>query len=87
MGGEIVNPGDLYGRVIQADHIELAWDGNLISALVGEDLVIGVSGFGESVHRALIELAENLAREAVWVAAPEHGRVDVGNISPAMTVQ
>jgi len=54
MGGGIVNPGDLYGSAIQADRIELAWDGSLISALVGEDLVVGVSGFGDSAPSALI---------------------------------
>jgi len=27
----------------------------------------GVSGFGDSVHEVLRELADNLVREAVWI--------------------
>ena len=67
MDGDIVNPGDLHGRVLPANDVELCWDGNLISALVGPDLVVGVSGFGDAVHDALRELADNLVQEAVWI--------------------
>jgi hypothetical protein len=45
MDGDIVNPGDLHGRVLVAIEVELCWDGNQISALVGPDLVEGVSGW------------------------------------------
>ena len=40
---------------------------NKICALVGPDLMMGVSGFGDSVHEALAELAANLVKEAVWI--------------------
>jgi hypothetical protein len=62
MDGGIVNPGDLHGRVLQANEVDLCWDGNQICALAGPDLVMGVSGFGDSVVDALRELADNLAR-------------------------
>jgi hypothetical protein len=67
MDGDTVNPGDLHGRVLPANDVELCWDGNLIKALVGPDPVIGVSGFGDAVHDALRELADNLVQEAVWI--------------------
>jgi hypothetical protein len=58
----------------------LAWDGNAISALVGEDLVVGVSGFGDSVHDALRELAENLIREGVWIEIPGEREIDMKSV-------
>jgi hypothetical protein len=67
MDGDIINPGDLYGRVLPAQEADLCWDGNLINALVGPDLVVGVSGFGDAVHDALRDLADNLVQEAVWI--------------------
>ena len=67
----IINPGDLHGRTLPAGTVELCWDGNLISALVGSDLVIGVSGFGETAHDALRDLADHLIEEAVWVEVPD----------------
>jgi hypothetical protein len=78
--GEIVNPGDLHGRVLQASEIELAWDGNLVSALIGEDLVVGVSGLASTVPDALRELADNLIREAVWVELPNQETIDISRI-------
>jgi hypothetical protein len=75
--GEIINPGDLHGRVLQASQIDLAWDGNLVSALIGEDLVVGVSGFGDTIPAALRELAENLIREAVWIEIPDQEMPDL----------
>jgi len=65
--GDIVNPGDLHGRVLQANEIQLFRDGNQIGALAGPNLVEGVSGWGDSVHEALRDLADNLAKEAVWI--------------------
>jgi hypothetical protein len=67
MDGGVVNPGDLHGRVLPADEVNLCWGGNLMCALVGPDLVVGVSGFGAAAHDALRELADNLVREAVWI--------------------
>lgn len=63
----IVNPGDLHGRVLKANRIQLFWDGKEICALAGSNLVEGVSGWGYNVHEALRELADNLVREGVWI--------------------
>jgi len=89
MDGEIVNPGDLRGRVLPADHVELAWDGDLICALVCPDLVVGASGFGNTVYDALRDLAENLIRDAVWVEIPVTHLIDFAEVRPNMadTVQ
>lgn len=77
MTDEIIKPGDLHGRVLQASEIELAWDGNLVSALIGEDLVVGVSGFGNTIPDALRELADNLIYEAVWTEIPDQKTIDL----------
>ena len=34
---------------------------------MGRNLVEGVSGWGDSVHEALGDLADNLVREGVWI--------------------
>ena len=44
MDGDIVYPGDLHCRVLLADEVALSWDGNLISAVIGPNLVEGVRG-------------------------------------------
>lgn len=80
MAGEIIYPGDLHGRVIRTNAVELAWDGNAMSVLVGEDLVIGASGFGDSVHEALRELAENLIREGIWIEIPGEGEIEMKSV-------
>lgn len=80
MEGEIIYPGDLHGRVTRANAVELAWDGNAMSALIGEDLVVGVSGFGDSVHDTLRELADNLIREGVWIELAGEGKIDIESI-------
>ena len=61
------NPSDRHGRVLKANQIQLGWDGNQIYALVGRNLAEGVSGWGNSVHEALSDLADNLVREGVWI--------------------
>ena len=53
-----------------------------MSALVGEDLVVGVSGFGDSAHDALRELAENLIREGVWIEIPGEAEIDMKSVPP-----
>jgi hypothetical protein len=63
----IINPADLHGRVLRASKVELNWDGNQLSAMVGPNLVEGVPGFGDAVHDALRELADNLVKEGVWI--------------------
>ena len=82
MDGDIVKPGDLHGRVLPADKVNLSWDGNLISAVVGRDLVVGVSGFGDAAHDALRELADHLIEEAVWVEITDAERIDPAKIRP-----
>jgi hypothetical protein len=82
MDGDIVNPGDLHGRVLPADEVALSWDGNLISAVVGPNLVEGVSGFGEAVHDALRELADNLLAEAVWIDI-DQDKIDLAKVRPS----
>jgi hypothetical protein len=65
------------GRVLQENKIRLSWDGNQICALVGPDLVAGVAGFGDSVHDALRELADNLVQEGVWIEVTNRTEWDV----------
>ena len=83
MDGGIVNPGDFHGRVLPANDVCLSWDGNQICALVGPDLVVGVSGFGDTVHDALRDLADNLIREGVWVEIEDRAECDFGRIEPS----
>jgi hypothetical protein len=64
-------------RVLQENEIRLSWDGNQVCALVGPDLVAGVAGFGDSVHDALRELADNLVREGVWIEVTNRTEWDV----------
>ena len=80
MDGDIIYPGDLHGRVVRANAVGVAWDGNAISALVGEDLVVGVSGFGDSVHEAVREVAESLIREGIWIEIPGEGEIDMKSV-------
>jgi hypothetical protein len=44
-------------RSITANNIRLMWDGNQVFALIGEDLMQGCGGVGESVPEALRDLA------------------------------
>jgi len=46
----------LHDRVLPANQVQLFWDGNQIGALVGPNLVEGVSGWGDSVHEAIRDL-------------------------------
>src|SRR4051812_9101756 len=75
MDGGIVNPGDLHGRTLPANEVDLCWDGNQICALAGPDLLIGVSGFGDSVIDALRDLADNLEREAVGIEIADRAQL------------
>ena len=43
------------------------WDGNAICALIGDDLVVGCGGFGESVPAALRDLAACIDRDQLTV--------------------
>lgn len=63
----------LRGRTFSADNIRLFADSEHteICALIGQDPVSGIAGFGPSVHEALRDLADALVREGVWVEVPE----------------
>ena len=68
-------------RVLRANGILLTWDGNQICALVGPDLVEGVAGFGDGVHDALRDLADNLVREGVWIEVTNRTEWDIRETS------
>jgi hypothetical protein len=57
-------------RSITANNIRLMWDGNQIFAIIGEDLMQGCGGVGESVPEALRDLANNIDKEELTVTAP-----------------
>ena len=78
---DIVRPGDRNGRVLPANQIQLCWDGNKICALIGSNLVEGVSGFGDSVHEALRDLADNLVSEAVWIEVTDRNEWRIEEIT------
>jgi hypothetical protein len=80
MDGDIINPRDLHCRVLAADEVALSLDGNQVCALVGPDLVRGVSGFGAAVHDALRELADHLVGEAVWIDVPADDQIDLAQV-------
>jgi hypothetical protein len=58
-----------------------ARDGNKICAFVGPDLM-GVSGFGDSVHEALADPAANLIQEAVWIEVTDRTEWHFEEIDP-----
>ena len=61
-------PTVLTGGVIQTNVIGLYYKENGICAFAGaEDSYAGVAGFGNSVHEALRELADNLVTHGVWI--------------------
>jgi hypothetical protein len=57
-------------RSITTNTIGLMWDGDAICALIGDDLVVGCGGFGESVPAALRDLANNIDAVDLTVAVP-----------------
>src|SRR5690349_10389584 len=58
----------------QANEIRLFNDGNEICAMIGEDPVQGVAGFGPSVSEALRDLANQLTEcgVSIEVTDPDH---------------
>jgi hypothetical protein len=50
---------------------------------------VAVSGFGDSIHEALRELAKNLIREGVWIEIPGEGKIDMTSLhlSSSGTIQ
>jgi hypothetical protein len=67
-------------RMIRTREIRLVWDGNKICALSGSDLQEGVSGFGDDVPEALIDLANRIQREetTIWVSRPAKQFIEDG---------
>jgi len=61
-------PTEMTGGTIQTNFVELYYDKGRICALVGaEDSALEVAGFGDSIHGALRQLADNLSARGVWV--------------------
>jgi len=46
------------------------WDGNAICALLGDNLVVGCGGFGESVPTALRDVANNIDADDLTATVP-----------------
>ncbi len=57
-------------RSITANDIRLLCDGNQVCALIGDDLVVGCGGFGESVPAALRDLANSIDADGLTVTVP-----------------
>ena len=55
---------------ITTNTIGLMWDGDAICALIGDDLVVGCGGFGESVPAALRDLRNNVDADDLAVVVP-----------------
>jgi hypothetical protein len=60
----------LKGRTHPAGNISLTNNGKEICAMIGEDPVVGIAGYGHSVQDALKNLANELIRNGVWIEAP-----------------
>jgi hypothetical protein len=50
-----------------AKTVRLFVEGDQIGAMIGKDLVQGVTGFGPSVHEALRDLADQLVENGIWI--------------------
>jgi len=58
----------------QSNEVRLFTDGKEICAMIGQDPVQGVAGYGSSVHEALRDLADQLVKCGVWIEVtdPNH---------------
>src|ERR1700693_5173134 len=67
-------------RLIRTKEIRLLWDEATLCALAGPDLQEGVSGFGDDVPEALIDLANRIKGEdtTIWVPHPAKQFLDDG---------
>jgi hypothetical protein len=72
-------PGDpngptLIGRTYRSSTVNLFTDGKEICAMIGPDPAEGISGYGPSVHEALRDRADILAKSGVWIEVtdPNH---------------
>jgi ribosomal protein L37AE/L43A len=58
-------------RTYRANTVQLLIDGNHVCALIGQDLVQGISGFGATVQEALRDLADELEASNVTIQVDE----------------
>ena len=60
--------------VHQANEVRLSTDGKEICAMIGENPIEGIAGYGASVHEALKDLADQLVSSGVWIEVtdPNH---------------
>ena len=63
----------LRGRTYQSNVVNLTTDGKEICAMIGPDPVVGISGFGPTVHEALRDLADMLVANGVWIKVTDSG--------------
>lgn len=54
-----------------ANTVRLFVDGNQVGAMIGKDPVQGMAGYGDSVHAALRDLADQLVAQGVWIAVAD----------------
>jgi hypothetical protein len=57
----------LKGRAYQFNIVNLYTDGKEICAMIGPDPVEGIAGYGDSVHEALRNLADELVGNGIWI--------------------
>jgi hypothetical protein len=73
--------------ILRTRQIRLLVDGNQICALVGNDLVAGVGGFGSTVQEALRDLANQIDLNSdelkLWVPRPARQYLENGILKAA----
>ena len=55
------------GGTYPANEVRLSTDGKEICAMIGENPIEGISGYGASVHEALQDLADQLVKSGIWI--------------------
>jgi hypothetical protein len=62
------------GGTYQSNEVRLFTDGKEICAMIGHDPVQGIAGYGNSVHGALRNLADELVKHGIWIEVtdPNH---------------
>jgi hypothetical protein len=73
-GSEVIDgaTAEWKGGIYQASSVQLIQDGNQVCALVGKNLVEGVSGYGATVPEALRDLADQMIRLGIWIDVMEN---------------
>lgn len=62
-----MNYAALTGRSYASNEVRLTTNGTEICAMIGDDPVQGIAGYGPSVHEALRDLGDQLIRCGVWI--------------------